>query len=323
LRTSNVETSFNSAGIEGDPTVVWSAPQVSGIIKSESTPSPLPLLAWEVSALLRASDASLMSRTTTGILTEIIAHKRAEVETLRSHSASLERSALAVIGTRRPFADSLRIHSPAIIAEIKKASPSKGLLQSNFHAADIARTYQEGGATCVSVLTDRDFFQGGLEDLRAARAAISLPVLRKDFTIDPIQILEAAAEGADAILLIANVLSGSELRTLRELAETFGLAVLVEVHDEEELSKATDSGAKIIGVNNRNLETFEVTLETSLRLAEYLPAEAIRVSESGIHSRADIARLQAAGFHAFLVGESLMRASNPAEALRALIGTGL
>jgi indole-3-glycerol phosphate synthase len=268
-----------------------------------------------------APDASLMSRTTTGILTEIVAHKRGEIEALRPHAASLERSALAAVGTQRPFVDSLRTHSPAIIAEVKKASPSKGLLQPNFNPAEIARNYEAGGSACVSVLTDHDFFQGSLEDLRAARAAISLPVLRKDFTIDRIQVLEAAASGADAILLIAAVLATFELRTLRELAESLGLAVLVEVHDEDELTKAVDSGATLIGVNNRNLETFEVTLETSLRLGERIPTESIRVSESGIHSRADVTRLQAAGFHAFLVGESLMRASNPADALRALIGT--
>jgi indole-3-glycerol phosphate synthase len=157
--------------------------------------------------------------------------------------------------------------------------------------------------------------------MRAARSAVSLPALRKDFTIDPVQIFEATARGADAILLIAAVLTTVELRTFRELAESLGLSVLVEVHDNEDLAKALDSGANIIGVNNRNLETFEVTLETSLRLADRIPSSAIRVSESGITTNADIKSLQGAGFQAFLVGESLMRSSNPAAALRALIGS--
>lgn len=261
-----------------------------------------------------------MSRTAIGILTEIIAHKRHEVEALRPHAEALERAAEARARTHRPLAESLKMHRPAVIAEIKKASPSKGILQPNFHPTQIARTYEAGGAACLSVLTDRDYFQGSLEDLRAARDAVHLPVLRKDFTIDEIQIVEAAAAGADAILLIAAVLSAVQLRTFRERAEALGLAVLVEVHNEDELAKAVDSGASLIGVNNRNLETFEVTLETSLRLADRIPDTAVRVSESGIHSRLDILRLEAAGFNAFLVGESLMRAPSPAEALRKLIG---
>ncbi len=261
-----------------------------------------------------------MSSTTTGILTEIIAHKRDEVRELYSKREALERAAVDRAGTQRSFVDALRRNGPAIIAELKKASPSKGLLQAHFHPAKIAHTYADAGAACLSVLTDGKYFQGSLEDLRVAREAGALPVLRKDFTIEHIQIIEAVASGADAILLIAAVLEASALRTLREQAEGFGLAVLVEVHNEQELLKAIDSGAGLIGVNNRNLETFEVTLETSLRLADRIPSSAVRVSESGIHSRADVTRLEAAGFHAFLVGESLMRAPNPGDALRALIG---
>lgn len=285
----------------------------------KQTPLSLSFVTIGDSAYRRGLNLS-MSRTTTGILTEIITRKRDEILGLRPHAASLERAAVDALGTQRSFSRALRTHALAIIAEVKKASPSKGLLQPNFHPAEIARAYQAGGAACISVLTDRDFFQGSLEDLRAARDAVSLPVLRKDFTIDRLQILEAAAAGADAILLIAAILSVSELRAFREFAESFGLAVLVEVHDRGELSKATDTGAEIIGVNNRNLETFEVTLETSLGLAEFMPTDAVRISESGIHSRADVTQLQAAGFHAFLVGESLMRAASPADSLRMLIG---
>ncbi len=261
-----------------------------------------------------------MSRTIAGFLTEIIAHKRDQVAALRPNANALERGAMDRANAHRPFTEALRRRSPAIIAEIKKASPSRGLLQPDFQPARIARAYEAGGAACLSVLTDRDYFQGSLEDLCEARAAVALPVLRKDFTIDQVQIFEAAASGADALLLIAAVLSASDLRDLRERAEGFGLSVLVEVHDEEELSKAVDSGAAILGVNNRNLETLEVSIETSLRLADRIPSSVIRVSESGIHARSDIARLEAAGYHAFLVGESLMRAPNPADALRALIG---
>ena len=178
--------------------------------------------------------------------------------------------------------------------------------------------YEEGGAAAISVLTDRDFFQGGLPDLVAARSAISLPAIRKDFTIDPLHIYEAAAHGADAILLIAAILSAAELREFRELAESLGMAALVEVHDGEELKPALDSGAKIIGVNNRDLRTFEVRLETSLELAPYIPDEVIRVSESGIHDAADVRRLMDAGYSAFLVGEHLMKSGDPAGALRQL-----
>jgi indole-3-glycerol phosphate synthase len=258
-------------------------------------------------------------RTASGILTAIVQHKQEEVAELHSRAAQLEAEARARKLPPRQFADALRQRKPAIIAEVKKASPSKGLLQPDFHPAFTAHAYEEGGAACVSVLTDHQFFQGSLHDLEAARAAVSLPVLRKDFTIDRVQIFEAAAHGADAILLIAAILDVEELTSLRELAASLGMAALVEVHDSEELTKAIDSGADIIGVNNRNLDTFEVSLDTSLRLSFQMPADVIRVSESGIHSRADIELLTGAGFHAFLVGESLMRSQHPAAALRALL----
>ncbi len=207
-------------------------------------------------------------------------------------------------------------HRPAIIAEIKKASPSKGVLSENFDPAAIARLYSAGGAAALSVLTDREFFQGSLADLEAARDSISVPVLRKDFTIDEFHVVEAAAHGADVILLIAAVLEEADLRKFRELAASYRLAALVEVHDEEELDRSLASGAEIIGVNNRNLHTFEVTLETSLRLAEKIPSGILKVSESGIHSSSDIRRLR--GFNGFLVGEHLMKSPDPTAALREL-----
>jgi indole-3-glycerol phosphate synthase len=258
-------------------------------------------------------------RTASGILTAIVQRKKEEVAELHSRAAQLESEARTRKLPPRKFADALRQRKPAIIAEVKKASPSKGLLQPDFHPAFTAHKYEEGGAACLSVLTDRHFFQGSLHDLEAARAAVNLPVLRKDFTIDRVQIFEAAAHGADAILLIAAILDVEELTSLRELAASLGLAVLVEVHNSDELSKAIDSGADIIGVNNRNLDTFEVSLDTSLRLSFQMPADVIRVSESGIYSRADIELLTGAGFHAFLVGESLMKSHDPVAALRGLI----
>jgi len=190
---------------------------------------------------------------------------------------------------------------------------------STFDPADIANRYQQGGAAAISVLTDQQFFQGNLDHLAQARAAVELPVLRKDFTIDEFHVYEAAAYGADAILLIAAILPVDEMRRFRELAASLGLAALVEVHDEAELDAAIDSGAEIIGVNNRDLRTFEVKLETSLRLAERIPSETVKVSESGFHSGADVRRLVDAGYDAFLVGEHLMRAADPAAALRALL----
>ncbi len=255
-----------------------------------------------------------------GILAEIVQSKKQELAGLYERSESLEQAAYERTSHARPFAAALRDKKPAVIAEIKKASPSKGILQSDFHPAFMAHAYQEGGAACLSVLTDHEYFAGSLRDLEAARAATSLPVLRKDFTIDRLQVFEAAAHGADAVLLIAAILDTEELTAFRELASSLSLAALVEVHDEEDLAKAVDSGAEIIGVNNRNLTTFQVTLETSLQLSERLPTAAIRVSESGIVNYADIERLTAAGYHAFLIGESLMKSGNPAEALQILMG---
>ena len=220
---------------------------------------------------------------------------------------------------RRDFAVALRAKAPAIIAEVKKASPSKGVLSHDFDPARIAAAYERGGAAAVSVLTDRSFFQGSLQDLETARAAISLPVLRKDFTIAESQILEAAAHSADAILLIAAILTEREIRDFREYAAKLRLTALVEVHNRRELDIAIAAGSDVIGVNNRDLNTFAVTLETSLDLAEHMPAGALLVSESGIHGAEDIARLRAAGYSAFLVGEHLMKSGDPETALQQLV----
>lgn len=220
---------------------------------------------------------------------------------------------------RRDFRKALETHTPAIIAEVKKASPSKGVLCGSFDPPEIARQYEAGGAAALSVLTDRDYFQGSLDDLQAARAAVRLPVIRKDFTIDSRHVLEAAAHGADAILLIAAILSEREIRDFGEAASQYGMAALVEVHDAAELEKAKSAGADLIGVNNRNLSTFAVSLETSLELAPQMPKGALLVSESGIRTGADIARLREAGYSAFLVGEHLMKSADPAAALRELV----
>lgn len=262
----------------------------------------------------------MTSSSTSGILTEIIQHKRNEVAELRPHAAVIERAAHTRNSPSRDFKAALEASHPAIIAELKKASPSKGLLTAEYHPAYVADAYQAGGAACLSVLTDRNYFQGSLNDLEAARAAVSLPVLRKDFVIDRLQIFEAAAHDADAILLIAAVLDTATLQQFRELAASLEMAALVEVHDADELRKAIDSGAEIIGVNNRNLETFAVDVDTSIRLSYLMPSNVLSVSESGIGDRAAIELLRSAGFQAFLIGESLMRSKDPASVLKELMG---
>jgi len=249
------------------------------------------------------------------ILARIVDHKRTELRNTSEQRAELERDAADRKDVRN-FRASLAASSPAIIAEIKKASPSKGIFAEEFDPAAIAGQYWSGGAAALSVLTDREFFQGSLDDLQSARSAVEVPVLRKDFTIDEFHVIEAAARGADAILLIAALLDESQLRRFRELAGHYRMAALVEVHDEAELDRALGSGAQIVGVNNRNLHTFEVTLETSLRLAEKIPSGVVKVTESGIHSSADVKKLS--GYDAFLVGEHLMKSSDPAAALREL-----
>jgi indole-3-glycerol phosphate synthase len=261
-----------------------------------------------------------LTDTVPDILARIVAAKREDLPRANACASAFERLAADQVKYRRDFRAALAARTPAIIAEVKKASPSKGLLAADFDPARTAASYQQGGAAALSVLTDERFFQGSLADLQAARAAVTLPVLRKDFTIEPVHVVEAAAHGADAILLIAAVLEERELRDFREAAAVFGMAALVEVHNRHELDRAIAAGSEIIGVNNRNLSTFDVTLETSVELAEYMPAGVLRVSESGIHSAADIARLHGAGYTVFLVGEHLMKSGDPAAALRGLAG---
>lgn len=207
----------------------------------------------------------------------------------------------------------------AIIAELKKASPSRGLIRADFQPTLLARELEQAGASALSVLTDEQFFQGSLEYLREASSATSVPCLRKDFIVDEFQIVEARANCADAVLLIVAALDQKELATLSKNARAHGLDVLCEAHDEQELQRALDAGCDLIGINSRNLRTFQVTLDTALRLAERIPAGCLRVAESGIHSGADLARLKAAGYDAFLVGESLMRSERPGEALAKLM----
>ena len=260
-----------------------------------------------------------MIDTVPDILARIVARKREELAAPRTPLQTLEKRANQALADRRDFREALRKCQPAIIAEMKKASPSRGVLSHSFDPACLAREYELGGAAALSVLTDQSFFQGSLEDLRAARGAASLPVLRKDFTVDEYHVVEAAAHGADAILLIAAILDDRQLRELRELAARYRMAALVEVHTEAELERALAAGADMIGVNNRDLKTFAVALETALRIAPGIPVGVVRVAESGIHSAADIRRLRDAGFDAFLVGEHLMQSAEPAESLRGLM----
>ncbi len=207
---------------------------------------------------------------------------------------------------------------PAVIAEVKKASPSKGLLRDPFDPAAIAQSYEAGGAACLSVLTDRDFFLGSAEYLKQARAACSLPVLRKDFMIDAYQIWEARAMGADCILLIAACLSDEEMVSMEALAHELGLSVLVEVHDAVEMQRALKLRTPLVGVNNRNLRTFEVDIETSIHLKQFCDSGKVLVTESGIAHASDVRRLRGEGIHAFLIGEAFMRCADPGEALREL-----
>lgn len=257
------------------------------------------------------------------LLEQILDSTRRRVEETRRGAdvRELERRAEAHVarGFRRRLVE-VAASGVAVIAELKKASPSKGLIRAEFDAGGLAAELEVAGAAALSVLTDEEYFQGSLENLRLASAACGIPCLRKDFVVDEFQILEARAYGADAVLLIVAGLADGELHSLGAAARGMGLDVLCEVHDEDELKRALDLGFETIGVNNRNLKTFVVDLETSLRLAELMPDGVLRVAESGIHSGADIARLRAAGFGAFLVGESLMRAERPGEELRGLLG---
>lgn len=252
-----------------------------------------------------------------GILASIVETKRAEIEALRNRSAQLERAA-AEAGPLRDFAAALRAGpTVSLIAECKRRSPGAGAIRPGVDPAALTASYQAAGARALSVLTDRDYFGGSLADLAAARAATELPILRKDFTLHPLQVLEARAAGADAVLLIVRILDDASLRELSVLAASLGMAVLVEAHDEAEVNRAVETGARIVGINNRDLATFTTALDTTLRLIERVPADVTVVSESGIRTSADVEVLAAAGADAILVGETLLRAPDPgAEARR-------
>lgn len=259
------------------------------------------------------------------ILDKIVAVKHQEV------AAAKERKPLEMVRAdaesrvlTRDFVGALRAKIaaglPAVIAEVKKASPSKGVLRAEFIPADIAQSYAEHGAACLSVLTDVQFFQGNVDYLKQARASCQLPVLRKDFMVDAYQIYESRAMGADAVLLIASCLDDAQMADFESIARSLDMAVLVEVHDQAELERALRLQTPLMGINNRNLKTFEVSLDTTLALRALVPADRILVTESGIQTRDDVLRLGAAGVSAFLVGEAFMRAPEPGEALSALFG---
>lgn len=250
-----------------------------------------------------------------------MATKRGEVAAARDRRPESElRAALADAPPVRDFFQPLALDGPIrLIAEVKKASPSAGVIRAGFDPVAIAKIYQSHGATCLSVLTDETYFQGSLDNLQAVRAAVSLPVLRKDFLIDSYQLLEARAAGADAVLLIAECLDDCDLRKLHNEALELGLTPMVELYDPANLPRVLEAGATLIGVNNRNLHTFEVDLEHTLRLRREVPDSCVLVSESGIKTRADVERLEAAGVDAILVGESLMREADIGAAVDRLV----
>lgn len=258
------------------------------------------------------------------VLEKIIARKFEEVAERRARVSFAEVEALArTAGAPRGFARALLEQAtrkqPAVIAEVKKASPSKGVLRENFVPAEIAKSYEAGGATCLSVLTDIDFFQGADEYLQQARAACSLPVIRKDFMVDSYQIVEARALGADCVLLIVSALDDVRMAELAATAKDVGLDVLVEVHDGDELERAlTVLDTPLVGINNRNLHTFEVSLETTLDLLPRIPRDRLVITESGILNRADVELMEISEVHAFLVGEAFMRAEDPGVELKRL-----
>lgn len=255
-------------------------------------------------------------------LNEIVANTRTELASRRASLSKRELESRAAARCPRGFEAALRrmaSSAPAVIAELKKASPSKGLIRADFDPMSLARVLEDAGAAALSVLTDSRYFQGSLQNLELASAAVRIPCLRKDFIVDPLQIVEARAHGADAILLIVASLSDAELRELSAEARRLELDVLCEVHDREELQRAADLGFTLLGVNSRNLHTMEVRPETQLELAPWMPEGCLSVAESGIRSLDDIRRLQQAGYGAFLIGESLMRQPDPGAALAALL----
>ncbi len=263
----------------------------------------------------------------TDILHTILARKAAEIAE-RSEKVSLQalRAAAEQAPAVRGFADRLRAHiaagRPGVIAEIKRASPSQGVIREDFEPARLAESYAAGGASCLSVLTDQEFFQGHDSYLQQARAACDLPVLRKDFVIDPYQVYEARVLGADCVLLIVAALGDPALQELHALAEDLGMDVLVEVHSAEELERALALRPTLLGINNRDLRTFHTDIHTTLRLKTRVPADCLLVTESGIHTPQDVALMRSNGVHAFLVGESMMRAPDPGTKLRELFFQG-
>jgi indole-3-glycerol phosphate synthase len=265
----------------------------------------------------------IMSSDTPDILVKILNRKHEEVAE-RSVSVSIDdlkqqcANADAVRGFISSIENKINNNQSAVIAEIKKASPSKGLLRESFEPAEIARSYAEHGAACLSVLTDKDYFQGDEEYLKQARSACDLPVIRKDFIIDPYQVYEARAINADCILLIVSALDDAGLQSLFDLAHELGMDVLMEVHDEREMQRALKTGARLIGINNRNLRTFDTSLDTTLSMLDMVNDSHILVTESGIHTKADVQLMRDNNVHAFLVGEAFMRADNPGEKLAEL-----
>ncbi len=265
----------------------------------------------------------MSASSTPDILQKILARKREEIaerstRTPLQDMLALAQDADAPRGFIRAVENKIRDGQPAVIAEIKKASPSKGLLCENFDPEAIAHSYAQHGAACLSVLTDADYFQGSEEYLRQARAACALPVIRKDFIIDPYQVAEARAIAADCILLIVAALNDDSLQALLAQAHELGMDVLMEVHDEDEMQRALHTGAKLIGINNRNLRTFETTLDTTLNILAMVPDDRILVTESGIHTAADVRLMREHRVHAFLVGEAFMRADEPGKKLAEL-----
>jgi len=260
---------------------------------------------------------------TPDLLRTIVAATRrtTDVRRTREPLSSLERRAAEASPRGADFEATLgRRGTVNVIAECKRRSPSRGVLTASYDPIEIARRYEQGGAAAISVLTEPTFFDGSLDHLADVRRAVTLPLLRKDFIVDDYQLFEARAAGADAVLLIVAALEQQRLQDLYRRAGALGLAVLVEVHDDEELSRAIDAGARVIGVNNRNLRTLSVDVDASFRLAARMPADVVAVSESGLQSRADLERLAAAGYRAFLIGERFMTDPNPAAAIAALVG---
>ncbi|MGD9589786.1 MAG: indole-3-glycerol phosphate synthase TrpC [Pyrinomonadaceae bacterium] len=261
------------------------------------------------------------------ILDKIIDAKRSKVETLKRQTDLSEMYAQAEDVRRdrapnRMYSALADAQEPRIIAEFKRASPSKGVINDKFSPVETALAYQEGGAAAISILTEEDHFRGSLDDLKHVRDAVELPILRKDFMIDEFQIYESATAGADAVLLIVSALTSESLQDFQRLTQSLGLDAIVEVHDAEEMTRAIDVGAAVIGVNNRNLRTFEVSLDTSRELIEDAPNGTIMIAESGITGRDEIQELFGLGYAAFLVGESLMRSGDPAAEIRRLNGQG-